>query len=170
MKITSTLAFAVSLTLLACGGPQERKAQYRARAQEYIQAGNFPKAGSPYETFSRLTLRMPRPISSLPRSRKRKKIGGMRTHDCRQVVELTGSQERAHHPGQVLFGSPSRRRGDTHSRQSSGQASARSTGNGIKNRGPSAAKQHHPGDIPSRKFESAASHGTGRRHSACYTL
>ena len=44
MKITSTLAFAVSLTLLACGGPQERKAQYRARAQEYIQAGNFPKA------------------------------------------------------------------------------------------------------------------------------
>ena len=30
--------------LLACGGPQERKAQYRAKAQGYIQAGNFPKA------------------------------------------------------------------------------------------------------------------------------
>ena len=30
--------------LLACGGPQERKAQYRAKAQDYIQAGNFPKA------------------------------------------------------------------------------------------------------------------------------
>lgn len=37
-------ALAVSFTLLACGGPQERKAQYRARAQEYIQTGNFPKA------------------------------------------------------------------------------------------------------------------------------
>ncbi|ULA68958.1 MAG: putative TPR domain protein, component of TonB system [Nitrospira sp.] len=44
IKITSTVALVVSLTLLACGGPQERKAQYRARAQEYIQAGNFPKA------------------------------------------------------------------------------------------------------------------------------
>lgn len=30
--------------LLACGGPQERKAQYRAKAQGYIEAGNFPKA------------------------------------------------------------------------------------------------------------------------------
>jgi tetratricopeptide (TPR) repeat protein len=28
----------------ACGGPQERKAQYRSKAQDYIQAGNFPKA------------------------------------------------------------------------------------------------------------------------------
>jgi len=32
------------MSLLACGGPQERKAQYRAKAQDYIQAGNFPKA------------------------------------------------------------------------------------------------------------------------------
>jgi len=32
------------LALSACGGPQERKAQYRAKAQDYIQAGNFPKA------------------------------------------------------------------------------------------------------------------------------
>ena len=40
----TTVALAVSFTLLACGGPQERKAQYRARAQEYIQTGNFPKA------------------------------------------------------------------------------------------------------------------------------
>src|SRR5688500_15661438 len=38
------VALLVTLTLLACGGPQERKAQYRARAQEYIQTGNFPKA------------------------------------------------------------------------------------------------------------------------------
>ncbi|MBS0171111.1 MAG: tetratricopeptide repeat protein [Nitrospira sp.] len=32
------------LGLLACGGPQQRKAQYRAKAQDYIQAGNFSKA------------------------------------------------------------------------------------------------------------------------------
>lgn len=32
------------LTTTACGGPQERKAQYRAKAQDYIQAGNFSKA------------------------------------------------------------------------------------------------------------------------------
>ncbi len=28
----------------ACGGPEERKAKYRTKAQEYMQAGNFPKA------------------------------------------------------------------------------------------------------------------------------
>ena len=44
IKIKTTVALAVTLTLLACGGPQERKSQYRARAQEYIQVGNFPKA------------------------------------------------------------------------------------------------------------------------------
>jgi tetratricopeptide (TPR) repeat protein len=37
-------ALALMLTLSACGGPQERKAQYRSKAQDYIQAGNFPKA------------------------------------------------------------------------------------------------------------------------------
>ena len=38
------VALALMLTLWAFGGPQERKAQYRAKAQDYIQAGNFPKA------------------------------------------------------------------------------------------------------------------------------
>ena len=32
------------LTFAACGGPEERKAKYRLRAQEYMQTGNFPKA------------------------------------------------------------------------------------------------------------------------------
>ncbi|CBK42115.1 conserved protein of unknown function, TPR-like [Nitrospira defluvii] len=41
---TAMIALAVILTLSACGGPQERKAQYRSKAQDYIQAGNFPKA------------------------------------------------------------------------------------------------------------------------------
>ncbi len=34
----------LSLWFLSCGGPEERKAQYRAKAKEYIQAGNFSKA------------------------------------------------------------------------------------------------------------------------------
>jgi tetratricopeptide (TPR) repeat protein len=34
----------VAVALVACGGPEERKAKYRARAQEYLQAGNYPKA------------------------------------------------------------------------------------------------------------------------------
>jgi tetratricopeptide (TPR) repeat protein len=34
----------VSIALVACGGPEERKAKYRARAQQYLEAGNFPKA------------------------------------------------------------------------------------------------------------------------------
>ncbi len=41
---TALIALGMVLALSACGGPQERKAQYRAKAQDYIQAGNFPKA------------------------------------------------------------------------------------------------------------------------------
>ena len=37
-------ACAACVALIGCGGPLERKTQYRAKAQEYIQAGNFPKA------------------------------------------------------------------------------------------------------------------------------
>lgn len=45
LQSTCHTAIAVlMLGLLACGGPQERKAQYRAKAQDYIQAGNFAKA------------------------------------------------------------------------------------------------------------------------------
>ena len=37
-------AVALAAALAACGGPEERKANYRLRAQEYIKDGNFPKA------------------------------------------------------------------------------------------------------------------------------
>ncbi len=37
------LAFLLILSL-GCGGPEERKAKYRTKAQEYMQAGNYPKA------------------------------------------------------------------------------------------------------------------------------
>lgn len=41
--LTVALMVAVG-TSWGCGGPEERKAKYRLRAQEYIQQGNFPKA------------------------------------------------------------------------------------------------------------------------------
>ena len=46
MKQSMALVLAVVLTAGAfgCGGPEERKAKYRLRAQEYFQQGNFPKA------------------------------------------------------------------------------------------------------------------------------
>jgi cellulose synthase operon protein C len=44
MKYQRIIVLVVAVTLLACGGPEERKAQYRARAQEYLEAGNYPKA------------------------------------------------------------------------------------------------------------------------------
>jgi tetratricopeptide (TPR) repeat protein len=42
--INACLAILLVSALAACGGPEERKAKYRLRAQEYIQEGNFPKA------------------------------------------------------------------------------------------------------------------------------
>ena len=44
MKYRSIILLVVAISLFACGGPEERKAKYRARAQEYLEAGNYPKA------------------------------------------------------------------------------------------------------------------------------
>ena len=44
MTYRSFIIVVLAVTLLACGGPEERKAKYRARAQEYFEVGNYPKA------------------------------------------------------------------------------------------------------------------------------
>lgn len=43
-SIAIGLVLVAVLGVAACGGPEERKAKYRLRAQEYFQQGNFPKA------------------------------------------------------------------------------------------------------------------------------
>ena len=42
--VALVLAVVVMAASLGCGGPEERKAKYLMRAQEYFQQGNFPKA------------------------------------------------------------------------------------------------------------------------------
>ncbi len=42
--LVGIVAAIVAVSLVACGGPEERKAKYRLRAQEYFQEGNYPKA------------------------------------------------------------------------------------------------------------------------------
>src|SRR6476646_11929208 len=44
MNCRSIILVVVAISLVACGGPEERKAKYRSLAQEYIEAGNYPKA------------------------------------------------------------------------------------------------------------------------------
>ena len=43
MNYRSIILVVMAISLVACGGPEERKAQYRARAQEYLEAGDYPK-------------------------------------------------------------------------------------------------------------------------------
>lgn len=42
--LTGVVAAIVAVSLLGCGGPEERKAKYLLHAQEYFQEGNYPKA------------------------------------------------------------------------------------------------------------------------------
>ena len=44
MNYRNVIILVVAVLLVACGGPEERKAKYRERAQEYLEAGNYPKA------------------------------------------------------------------------------------------------------------------------------
>ncbi|MEP6891554.1 MAG: tetratricopeptide repeat protein, partial [Nitrospirota bacterium] len=43
MEYHGIILSVLTISLIACGGPEERKAQYRARAQEYLEVGNYPK-------------------------------------------------------------------------------------------------------------------------------
>ncbi|MDH4088384.1 MAG: tetratricopeptide repeat protein [Nitrospira sp.] len=44
MRVMSGIILLAAVTLTACGGPEERKAKYFAKANEYIDAANYPKA------------------------------------------------------------------------------------------------------------------------------
>lgn len=44
MRVTIGIGLLAAVTVTACGGPEERKAKYFARANEYIEAANYPKA------------------------------------------------------------------------------------------------------------------------------
>ena len=44
MNYRSIIIVLVAVALVACDGPGERKAKYRLRAQEYLEAGNYQKA------------------------------------------------------------------------------------------------------------------------------
>src|SRR5262245_12545693 len=44
MNTRSIIIAVVAVAFVACGGPVEREAQERATAQEYLKAGNYPKA------------------------------------------------------------------------------------------------------------------------------
>lgn len=44
MRVMIGIVFLAAFTWTACGGPEERKAKYFARANEYMEAANYPKA------------------------------------------------------------------------------------------------------------------------------
>lgn len=44
MRVMIGIVVLTAVTVTACGGPEERKAKYIARANEYIEAANYPKA------------------------------------------------------------------------------------------------------------------------------
>lgn len=44
LRVMSAIVLLVAVTLTACGGTEERKAKYFAKANEYMDAANYPKA------------------------------------------------------------------------------------------------------------------------------
>ena len=44
MTYRNIIIAVMAVALVACGGPEARKAEYHARAKEYLEAGNYPKA------------------------------------------------------------------------------------------------------------------------------
>ncbi len=93
-----TVHVAVALLLIVaagCGGPEERKASYRSKAQAYIQQGNFPKARVALRNVLRIDPKDPEAYFLFAQVEEKEKNWRNAFANYQRVVELAPNHERA---------------------------------------------------------------------------
>lgn len=93
-----TVRIAVALLLIGlagCGGPEERKANYRAKAQAYIQQGNFPKARVALRNVLKIDPKDPEAYFLFAQVEEKEKNWRNAFANYQRVVELVPNHDRA---------------------------------------------------------------------------
>ena len=89
------LAILLLAGLIGCGGPEEQKAKYLARAQEYIQDGNFPKARVALRNVLKIDPKDSETYFLFAEVEEKEKNWRNAFANYQQVVELRPDHERA---------------------------------------------------------------------------
>ena len=92
---TSIAVVALLILITACGGPEDRKAKYRLKAQEYMQAGNFPKARVALRNVLKIDPKDSEAYFLYAEVEEREKNWGNAFAHYQRVVELHPEHERA---------------------------------------------------------------------------
>jgi tetratricopeptide (TPR) repeat protein len=94
-SINACMAIILVMSLAACGGPEERKAKYRTRAQEYIQAGNFPKARVALRNVLKIDPKDPEAYFLFAQVEEKERNWRNAFANYQRVVELMPAHEKA---------------------------------------------------------------------------
>ncbi len=93
--VSSIIVASLVLVALGCGGPKERKAKYRVRAQEYIQEGNFPKARVALRNVLKIDPKDPEAYFLFAEVEEKEKNWRNAFANYQRVVELVPDHDRA---------------------------------------------------------------------------
>ena len=83
------VALMMGVALVACGGPEERKAEYRLRAQGYIESANYPKARMALHNVLKIDPKDAEAYYLLAQVEEKEKNWRNAVHLYQEVVHLT---------------------------------------------------------------------------------
>ena len=92
---TTAVAVVLLLAVIGCGGPEERKAKYLARAQDYIHEGNLPKARVALRNVLKIDPKDPEAYFFFAEVEEKEKNWRSAFANYQRVVELRPDHERA---------------------------------------------------------------------------
>lgn len=93
--VMAVMTVGVALALVSCGGSQERKTHYRDKAQEFIQAGNFPKARVALRNVLKIDPRDPDAYYLLAQVEEKEKNWRNAVANYQRVLELVPDHKEA---------------------------------------------------------------------------
>ncbi|MGA6828428.1 tetratricopeptide repeat protein [Nitrospira sp. NS4] len=94
-SVALVLAVVVMAGSFGCGGPEERKAKYRLRAQEYFQQGNYPKARVALRNVLKIDPKDAEAYFLYAQVEEKERNWRNAVADYQQVVELNPDHDRA---------------------------------------------------------------------------
>lgn len=94
-RMVAAMVVVLVIGLVGCGGPEERKAKYRLKAQEYFEQGNYPKARVALRNVLKIDPKDSEAYFLYAQVEEKEKNWRNAVAGYQQVVELNPEHERA---------------------------------------------------------------------------
>lgn len=94
-SMVAAMVVVLAIGVVGCGGPEERKAKHRLRAQEYIEQGNYPKARVALRNVLKIDPKDAEAYFLYAQVEEKEKNWRNAVAGYQQVIELNPEHERA---------------------------------------------------------------------------